>query len=418
MQSRNFSDSAKLEVITNNLAKNNGEILCEVCGNKLSSISGCHFDHIIPYSKGGKSTADNCQILCVRCNLSKTDKEMKEFLLNDKARRFLSGESIDINVQETVEEDDATQDGMTKELFDRQIADFIKRKGDIHKVDFGRTYNKLPSIHYVRRFYGDLNNMKKFFGIEDLSCNWNRDSIKTALVNYVLEHGNIQQKDLKKENKLPSLPCVLRYYPEYNNFTDIKRGLCNLAVPDKWSYESATAAGIAFVSKHKKITQKDLTADNNLPSAAVIDKLFGSLAVFQQTVGSEITARHEFATKENIKRATDAYFGDKERVVESAREFFKQFEYSPSTIQKRYGTFENFFTEHGVRVLNSKKRKYTKREVDDEISKWIRSGKGIPAAKNLSTLGLPSRDVILKFYTDWKEPFILYGKLFEEMSRE
>jgi 5-methylcytosine-specific restriction endonuclease McrA len=45
--------------------------MCVICGNK----ENFHFDHIIPYSKGGSSfTADNIQLLCERHNLEKRDK--------------------------------------------------------------------------------------------------------------------------------------------------------------------------------------------------------------------------------------------------------------------------------------------------------------------------------------------------------
>lgn len=44
---------------------------CVICGSK----DNLHFDHIIPYSKGGSSlVADNIQLLCVRHNLAKRDK--------------------------------------------------------------------------------------------------------------------------------------------------------------------------------------------------------------------------------------------------------------------------------------------------------------------------------------------------------
>ena len=34
-----------------------------------------HFDHVLPYAKGGTSlTAENVQLLCARHNLSKSDK--------------------------------------------------------------------------------------------------------------------------------------------------------------------------------------------------------------------------------------------------------------------------------------------------------------------------------------------------------
>ncbi len=44
---------------------------CIICG----SDKNLHFDHIIPYSKGGSSlVAENIQILCVKHNISKRDK--------------------------------------------------------------------------------------------------------------------------------------------------------------------------------------------------------------------------------------------------------------------------------------------------------------------------------------------------------
>ena len=44
---------------------------CVKCGSK----DNLHFDHIIPYSKGGSSlVAENIQLLCARHNLEKRDK--------------------------------------------------------------------------------------------------------------------------------------------------------------------------------------------------------------------------------------------------------------------------------------------------------------------------------------------------------
>ena len=44
---------------------------CVKCGSKVN----LHYDHIIPFSKGGSSTISaNIQLMCARCNLQKHDK--------------------------------------------------------------------------------------------------------------------------------------------------------------------------------------------------------------------------------------------------------------------------------------------------------------------------------------------------------
>jgi len=44
---------------------------CVVCG----ATDDLHFDHIVPYSKGGSSVvAGNVQLLCARHNIEKRDK--------------------------------------------------------------------------------------------------------------------------------------------------------------------------------------------------------------------------------------------------------------------------------------------------------------------------------------------------------
>ena len=46
---------------------------CAACGVGASERR-LHVDHIIPVSKGGKTTIDNLQALCVECNSGKTNK--------------------------------------------------------------------------------------------------------------------------------------------------------------------------------------------------------------------------------------------------------------------------------------------------------------------------------------------------------
>ena len=45
---------------------------CSICETPLGSLF--HADHIVPFSKGGKTILQNGQALCARCNIDKSDK--------------------------------------------------------------------------------------------------------------------------------------------------------------------------------------------------------------------------------------------------------------------------------------------------------------------------------------------------------
>lgn len=62
---RAFTDNMKRE------AYEQQKGLCVVCG-KHFGLSEMHADHITPWSKGGKTTADNCQMLCADDNRRKS----------------------------------------------------------------------------------------------------------------------------------------------------------------------------------------------------------------------------------------------------------------------------------------------------------------------------------------------------------
>lgn len=47
---------------------------CKICGATAADGVKLHVDHIIPVSKGGKTTPSNLRTLCERCNLGKSNK--------------------------------------------------------------------------------------------------------------------------------------------------------------------------------------------------------------------------------------------------------------------------------------------------------------------------------------------------------
>lgn len=47
---------------------------CQLCGKYMPDEVGLHIDHIISISKGGKTVPSNLQVLCSKCNGSKSNK--------------------------------------------------------------------------------------------------------------------------------------------------------------------------------------------------------------------------------------------------------------------------------------------------------------------------------------------------------
>lgn len=54
---------------------------CPYCKTKLSKSGSnkYHVDHVMPLSKGGTNDISNIQLLCPKCNMSKSDKLPEEF---------------------------------------------------------------------------------------------------------------------------------------------------------------------------------------------------------------------------------------------------------------------------------------------------------------------------------------------------
>lgn len=63
---RAFSDKVKREAFERQAG------VCPLCGEtfKSNEMDG---DHVVAWSKGGKTTSDNCQMLCKKCNIKKSN---------------------------------------------------------------------------------------------------------------------------------------------------------------------------------------------------------------------------------------------------------------------------------------------------------------------------------------------------------
>ncbi|MBQ3949630.1 MAG: HNH endonuclease, partial [Bacteroidales bacterium] len=64
---RAFDDNTRREVYERQLG------VCPICGQHFE-IEQMEADHITPWCDGGRTTADNCQMLCRDCNRRKSGK--------------------------------------------------------------------------------------------------------------------------------------------------------------------------------------------------------------------------------------------------------------------------------------------------------------------------------------------------------
>ena len=64
---RLFDEDQKITIF----ARDKG--ICQIGSEKVTEHTW-HADHIIPWIKGGKTTIENGQVLCIKCNLHKKDR--------------------------------------------------------------------------------------------------------------------------------------------------------------------------------------------------------------------------------------------------------------------------------------------------------------------------------------------------------
>lgn len=55
--------------------------VCNICNKSLED--GWHGDHVQAFSRGGKTELKNGQALCPNCNLKKSDKEVRNEILEN-----------------------------------------------------------------------------------------------------------------------------------------------------------------------------------------------------------------------------------------------------------------------------------------------------------------------------------------------
>lgn len=74
---REYNSKNQRKLMTKELRKKvmlRNNYTCQICGKYMPDEVGLQVDHIIPVSKGGKTVLSNLQVLCSKCNGSKSNK--------------------------------------------------------------------------------------------------------------------------------------------------------------------------------------------------------------------------------------------------------------------------------------------------------------------------------------------------------
>ena len=67
------AETNRRKAIKRQLVNKNGAI-CAICGEPIKNARDMSLDHIIPISKGGQTTMENCQLAHKWCNVRKGNK--------------------------------------------------------------------------------------------------------------------------------------------------------------------------------------------------------------------------------------------------------------------------------------------------------------------------------------------------------
>ena len=345
---------------------------------------------------------------------------MHEFFLEEKAKKFIYGDGFLKNDKFEIEDtrNKNPKVKLSREEVETTIKNFVSKNGNIRKIDFQREKNNLPSFSLINLYWGGIKQMKTKLNLPISGQEWERESIKLAIQKFIETKNNIFQSDLKSKNALPSLPCILSYYPEFHNFSEVKEFFGLKRSIKKWDYEDAVNAGKIFIGQTSgNLTQKDLMKRNNLPTMKVLERLFGTLTQYQKIIGANVSQKNDFISIDKINEEVLRYFTGKERVIKNRNDFFRSFKFSQSTIIMRFESVTKFLEKYGITETNPKKSKFSKHEVDKAIIEYIKVGNKIPTnSTRLAKLGLPSSQVILRYYDSWKEPFVYFQELYEKIQ--
>jgi diadenosine tetraphosphate (Ap4A) HIT family hydrolase len=95
---------------------------CALCGISAEDRP-LDVDHIVPRSKGGKSTADNLQVLCSKCNRSKGNRDDRDFRSLDVKRRIYALENLELPsaAEQPMESIDSTKPSIFDKLPEERV---------------------------------------------------------------------------------------------------------------------------------------------------------------------------------------------------------------------------------------------------------------------------------------------------------
>ncbi len=177
--------------------------ICRVCGRNVFE-NDIHFDHIIPFSKGGPTEDHNIRLVCSSCNQKKSNFFEEEYLVNDFKDHLIEPMPIDF-IRALLDSCRFYHDFMNENQREPELKDYCNVFYDAEGEDIGdmvkSSVDKIISLLALpnKAFYGDLYPAMRFrWGFDDKEVH----SIKETITKFSLDENKLFEMELNFVNHI------------------------------------------------------------------------------------------------------------------------------------------------------------------------------------------------------------------------
>lgn len=177
--------------------------ICRICGRNVFE-NDIHFDHIIPFSKGGPTEDHNIRLVCSTCNLKKSDNFEEEYLINSFKEHVIEPMSIGF-IGALLDSCRFYHDFINENQNEPELTDYSEVFSDTDGDDIGDIVKSSVDIIVSllafpnKDFFGDLYSPMRFrWGFDDQEIH----SVKETITKFSLDENHLFEMEIKFVNHI------------------------------------------------------------------------------------------------------------------------------------------------------------------------------------------------------------------------